>query len=265
MDLKGVEQASLDAEECRSKSPHQVELNGCLTERSQHVERSGMGSEPVWTESSCPLPSHLVYVPQDRWMMGDPENFPDNLLHSCCTVEGAVDQRCSDPSVECWLCLANQPHTADSHTDRDNGPSLSHVMDSADLRTPSPAGATAGPELCSFMADTCGLIGSWCSVCRSSWDTIRSRIPSSSSDHCPVSAAAHLHLLGESLTLIGRHLEETDKRVCMWSSLSLLLDSLLCALAPLMCLTTQIPELTSCTEHTLASTLENVVYMMPGL
>ncbi|XP_047222585.1 HMG box-containing protein 4-like isoform X3 [Girardinichthys multiradiatus] len=56
-----------------------------------------------------------------------------------------------------------------------------------------------------------------------------------------------------------------QKMVCMSSSLSLLLDSLLCALAPLMCLTTQIPELASCTEHALASALENVAYMMPGL
>ncbi|KAM9770693.1 uncharacterized protein hmgxb4b isoform 2-T2 [Menidia menidia] len=81
----------------------------------------------------------------------------------------------------------------------------------------------------------------------------------------PVSAAAHLHLLGEALSLIGRHLQETNKMVCMSGTLSLLLDSLLCALAPLMCLTTQIPELTSDTECPLAPTLENIAYVMPGL
>ncbi|XP_022622572.1 HMG domain-containing protein 4-like isoform X5 [Seriola dumerili] len=100
----------------------------------------------------------------------------------------------------------------------------------------------------------------------SALDTLRSTSDSPScSDRGPVSAAAHLHLLGESLSLIGHHLQETDKMVSMSSSLSLLLDSLLCALAPLICLTAQIPELRSCTEHTLASTLENISYVMPGL
>ncbi|XP_051239843.1 uncharacterized protein LOC127354160 isoform X5 [Dicentrarchus labrax] len=81
----------------------------------------------------------------------------------------------------------------------------------------------------------------------------------------PVSAAAHLHLLGESLSLIGHHLQETNKVVSLSSSSSLLLDSLLCALAPLISLTEVIPELRSCTQHTLASTLENIAYVMPGL
>lgn len=42
-----------------------------------------------------------------------------------------------------------------------------------------------------------------------------------------------------------------QKMVSMSSSLSLLLDSLLCSLAPLIYLTAQIPELRSCTQHTL--------------
>lgn len=113
--------------------------------------------------------------------------------------------------------------------------------------------------------------------------------PSSCSERCPVCAAAHLHLLGESLCLIGWHLRTTDVRgthllhcccsilqnnivlflllimrlnsvhslgavqklVNPSSSCSLLLDSLLCALAPLMCLTAEIPELRSCTQHQL--------------
>ncbi|XP_033479168.2 uncharacterized protein hmgxb4b isoform X3 [Epinephelus lanceolatus] len=56
-----------------------------------------------------------------------------------------------------------------------------------------------------------------------------------------------------------------QKMISMSSSLSLLLDSLLCALAPLICLSAQIPELRSCTQHTLASALENIAYVMPGL
>ncbi|XP_027872680.1 uncharacterized protein hmgxb4b isoform X3 [Xiphophorus couchianus] len=198
MDLNGLEQANLNAKEC---NPHK-ELIGSPTERTQHA----------------------AYMPEDKWMMEDPEvrthtNFQDNLLHSSCTVEGAVAQEMAD---------------------RDVSMSFPPVMNSADLQVPSPVRATAGPELCSFVADACAPFGSSsnCACC---------------SDHCPVSAAAHLHLLGESMSLIGSHLEETNKRVCMSGSLSLFLDTLLCALAPLMCLTTQIPELTSCTEHTLVS------------
>ncbi|XP_047222584.1 uncharacterized protein LOC124868958 isoform X2 [Girardinichthys multiradiatus] len=241
MDLKGLEQASLNAKQCRLKSPHK-ELNYSLTEKTQHA----------------------VYLPQDEWIIGDLETLQDNLLHQCHTVEGAVDQRRPNPSLECWVCLDNQRDMAYSHADRDISPSLPPVMICTDLQIPSPVRATAGPELWSFIADTCNPFGSSCSVHGSSWD-MSSSINPSSSGHYPVSAAAHLHLLGESLSLIGSHLEETDKMVCMSSSLSLLLDSLLCALAPLMCLTTQIPELASCTEHALASALENVAYMMPGL
>ncbi|XP_034044206.1 HMG box-containing protein 4-like isoform X2 [Thalassophryne amazonica] len=81
----------------------------------------------------------------------------------------------------------------------------------------------------------------------------------------PVSTAAYLHLLGESLSLIGYRLQDTNKMVSVSSSLSLLLDSLLCALAPLICLTSDIPELSNCTQHTLVATLENIDYLMPGL
>lgn len=85
------------------------------------------------------------------------------------------------------------------------------------------------------------------------------------SDNDPVTAAAYMHLLGESLSLIGHCLQETDKLVCVSKSLCVLLDSLLCTLAPLISLTSQIPELQGCFEHTVDSTLENVSYVMPGL
>uniref|UniRef100_A0A7N8YIB6 Uncharacterized protein n=1 Tax=Mastacembelus armatus TaxID=205130 RepID=A0A7N8YIB6_9TELE len=105
---------------------------------------------------------------------------------------------------------------------------------------------------CSSMTDTCSAISSKCSQVGSLWGPVRSAPRSPGwSNWDPVNAAAHLHLLGESLSLIGNHLQETNKTVCVSSSLSLLLDSLLCALAPLMGLTIQIPELKSCTQHTL--------------
>ncbi|XP_067115412.1 HMG domain-containing protein 4-like isoform X2 [Osmerus mordax] len=81
----------------------------------------------------------------------------------------------------------------------------------------------------------------------------------------PIEAAAHLQLLGESLSLIGHRLQGTMEMVTLSGSLSLLLDSLLCALAPLAGLTSQVPELNSCPSHTLADTLDNIAYVMPGL
>lgn len=104
-----------------------------------------------------------------------------------------------------------------------------------------------------------------CRPVASAPDTWRSTAIVRGCDNGPVSAAAYLHLLGESLVFIGHYLQETDKLVCVSTSLSVLLDSLLCTLAPLMSLSSQIPELQDCLEHTVDSTLENVSYLMPGL
>ncbi|CAL8270903.1 unnamed protein product [Lota lota] len=87
------------------------------------------------------------------------------------------------------------------------------------------------------------------------------RIP----DVDPIDAAAHLQLLGESLSLIGHRLQETEGMVAVSGSLSVLLDSILCALGPLTCLTAQIPQLNGCPRNVLSNTLDNVAYIMPGL
>lgn len=113
----------------------------------------------------------------------------------------------------------------------------------------------------------------------------------------PIDVAAHLELLGESLRIIGERLKEHEVRtegivlcfqlssfffsfilhlliiyffffqgqIAVSGSLSVLLDSLLCALGPLMCLTQQVPELDSCPQEQLSSTLDNIAYIMPGL
>lgn len=83
----------------------------------------------------------------------------------------------------------------------------------------------------------------------------------------PIDVAAHLKLLGESLTIIGERLKEHEGQIAVSGSLSVLLDSLLCALGPLLCLTQQIPELQNncCTPEELMSTLDNVAFIMPGL
>uniref|UniRef100_A0A8D2P4N2 High mobility group protein 2-like 1 n=1 Tax=Zosterops lateralis melanops TaxID=1220523 RepID=A0A8D2P4N2_ZOSLA len=71
----------------------------------------------------------------------------------------------------------------------------------------------------------------------------------------PIDIAAHLQLLGESLSLIGHRLQETEGMVAVSGSLSVLLDSIICALGPLACLTTQLPELNGCPKHILVSSL----------
>uniref|UniRef100_A0AAY4CVF6 HMG box domain-containing protein n=1 Tax=Denticeps clupeoides TaxID=299321 RepID=A0AAY4CVF6_9TELE len=89
----------------------------------------------------------------------------------------------------------------------------------------------------------------------------RSRVPEVES----IDAAAHLQLLGESLSLIGHRLQETEGMVAVSGSLSVLLDSILCALGPLTCLTAQVPQLNGCPRNVLANTLDNIAYIMPGL
>ncbi|XP_004700376.1 HMG domain-containing protein 4 isoform X1 [Echinops telfairi] len=81
----------------------------------------------------------------------------------------------------------------------------------------------------------------------------------------PIDVAAHLQLLGESLSLIGHRLQETEGMVAVSGSLSVLLDSIICALGPLACLTTQLPELNGCPRQVLSNTLDNIAYIMPGL
>ncbi|XP_068158797.1 HMG box-containing protein 4 [Drosophila tropicalis] len=82
-----------------------------------------------------------------------------------------------------------------------------------------------------------------------------------------IDAAAHLKLLGESLTVIGERLKEHNGHVALSGSLSVLLDSLLCSMGPLLCMTTQIPGLENKAQlyTNLATTLDNIAYVMPGL
>nr|XP_009942359.1 PREDICTED: HMG domain-containing protein 4 [Opisthocomus hoazin] len=89
--------------------------------------------------------------------------------------------------------------------------------------------------------------------------------PAKAPETDPIDVAAHLQLLGESLSLIGHRLQETEGMVAVSGSLSVLLDSIVCALGPLACLTTQLPELNGCPKHVLSNTLDNIAYIMPGL
>ncbi|MEE6515537.1 hypothetical protein FKM82_024378, partial [Ascaphus truei] len=89
----------------------------------------------------------------------------------------------------------------------------------------------------------------------------RAKVP----DTEPIDVAAHLQLLGESLSLIGHRLQETEGMVAVSGSLSVLLDSILCALGPLVCLTSHVPQLNACPKQVLSNTLDNIAYVMPGL
>ncbi|XP_061727761.1 HMG box-containing protein 4 [Cydia pomonella] len=79
-----------------------------------------------------------------------------------------------------------------------------------------------------------------------------------------VEVAAHLRLLGESLAIIGERLKEHEGQIAVSGSVSVLLDTLLCALAPLLGVCRAVPQLAP-PPALLARTLHNIAYIMPGL
>lgn len=81
----------------------------------------------------------------------------------------------------------------------------------------------------------------------------------------PLDVAAHLKIVGESLSIIGMKLQEHRGLIAVQGSLSVLLDSLLCTVAPLMCLTAVLPETNGLPQETHMKNLDNIAYIMPGL
>lgn len=86
----------------------------------------------------------------------------------------------------------------------------------------------------------------------------------------PINIAAHLKLLGDSLSNIGDSLEQHEHKGhnSITGTVSVLLDSLLCSVVPLISLTTQIEGFGHRVAHlkeTLQDTLDNIAYVMPGL
>ncbi|XP_041970170.1 HMG box-containing protein 4 isoform X2 [Aricia agestis] len=79
-----------------------------------------------------------------------------------------------------------------------------------------------------------------------------------------VELAAHLRLLGESLAIIGERLKEHEGQIAVSGSVSVLLDTLLCSLAPLLGVARAIPNIGPPTRL-LQETLHNIAYIMPGL
>ncbi|XP_045508760.1 HMG box-containing protein 4 isoform X2 [Colias croceus] len=76
--------------------------------------------------------------------------------------------------------------------------------------------------------------------------------------------AAHLRLLGESLAIIGERLKEHEGQIAVSGSVSVLLDTLLCSLAPLLAVTRAVPAIAP-PARLLQDTLHNIAYIMPGL
>ncbi|XP_028454871.1 uncharacterized protein hmgxb4b isoform X1 [Perca flavescens] len=257
MDVEELEEADSDFEECSTNKLYK-DTEGLLNKKRKHSGNSEAESELYGAESSGFLPAYPVCVSRDRW-----------------EERGEEEEASPSSMLEYWVYPDNQHSMADCPITRTITPLATPVTHRPCPFIPVPSSVTevastvcsvVNPMMSSPMTDTCSPISYMCSPTSSAWDTLRSTSTSPGcADQDPVSAAAHLHLLGESLSLIGHHLQETNKMVSMSSSLSLLLDSLLCALAPLICLTAQIPELRSCTQHTLASTLGNIAYVMPGL
>ena len=62
-----------------------------------------------------------------------------------------------------------------------------------------------------------------------------------------------------------QRLTEHEGQIAVSGSLSVLLDSLLRAMAPLLCLTQRVPQLDGASPATLGRILDNVAYIMPGL
>jgi len=80
-----------------------------------------------------------------------------------------------------------------------------------------------------------------------------------------VNLAAHLTLVGESLSVIGERLMEHDGEIAVSGSLSVMLDSLLCAMGPLICLTILVPGIKGVNQTTRDKILDNSAFIMPGL
>lgn len=86
----------------------------------------------------------------------------------------------------------------------------------------------------------------------------------------PINIAAHLKLLGDSLSNIGESLQQHEDKGqnSITGTVSVLLDSLLCSVVPLLSLTTHIEGFGHRVAHlkdTMQNTLDNIAYVMPGL
>lgn len=168
-----------------------------------------------------------LFINEDQYKIPLLSLTQDNL-RSCCTAESSIELRCKYPlhfhhhSLVFLLCffqessssmLENSFYVDDQHgiADSTTTPVLMFPATPMTHRPYLSKFDGVNPALSSSMTDTCSPFSPVCSPTGSDWDALRSRskIPGCC-DRDSVSAAAHLHLLGESLSLIGQHLQETD-------------------------------------------------------
>lgn len=81
----------------------------------------------------------------------------------------------------------------------------------------------------------------------------------------PVDTAAHLKLLGDSLMDIGQKIMQERIEPSATGAYCVLLDSLLCSMGALLCLTREIPGLEQLPGDSFAKTLDHIAYFMPCL
>ena len=81
----------------------------------------------------------------------------------------------------------------------------------------------------------------------------------------PIDLASCFKILGDSLNGIGMKLNNSDEHFNEGDALDLLLDSAVCAMSPLICLTSSLPGLADCNEKTQRGLLDNVAFLMPGI
>jgi len=79
-----------------------------------------------------------------------------------------------------------------------------------------------------------------------------------------IDMAAHLSLLGDSLNVISGALQQQSS-MTVHGAMSVLLDSILSALAPLVFFTSHIPEMKAIDDTQQARILDNLAYILPGL
>lgn len=65
--------------------------------------------------------------------------------------------------------------------------------------------------------------------------------------------------------ILKAYLYHSQGPIAVQGSLSVLLDSSLCAMASVMCLTNQLPEVGTGLNKTHSRNLDNIAYIMPGI
>ncbi|GIY71663.1 HMG domain-containing protein 4 [Caerostris darwini] len=97
-------------------------------------------------------------------------------------------------------------------------------------------------------------------------DTLRSPVEMTHTlGTAAIDSASYLKLLGDSLSVIGQRLTEHEGQLAVSGIFSVLLDTVLCVVGPLLCLTSESPVINSLPQEVSKNTLDSIAYFMPGL